>query len=201
MARDLLTTKEAILHAAEEAFAERGYAAASLQEIATAAGVSRGMPGYAFGSKAALYEAVLERSFAVPRSMVGGIPAALESGDPAEVFAGVVEAYIDFLAAHPRYVRLLQRAALDGGRAGGTPAHLGALEDALAGLNQLQAVEGLGEVDPRHLMVSVLGLCFFPFAHRDTLLAPLGLDADDPTFLAELKAHVVDLLLHGLIRR
>jgi AcrR family transcriptional regulator len=159
------------------------------------------MPGYAFGSKAALYGAVLERSFAVPRSMVGGIPAALESGDPAEVFAGMVEAYIDFLAAHPRYVRLLQRAALDGGLAGGAPVHLDALEVAIAGLRRIQGVEGLRGVDPRQLVVSVLGLCFFPFAHRDTLLVPLGLDAGDPVFLAELKAHVVDLLLHGLIRR
>jgi Tetracyclin repressor-like, C-terminal domain len=53
--------------------------------------------------------------------------------------------------------------------------------------------------EPRQLIISVIALCFFPFAHQATLLGPLGLDARDPRFLADRKAHVTDLLLHGLI--
>jgi hypothetical protein len=52
------------------------------------------------------------------------------------------------------------------------------------------------EPDARQVLVSLLAICFFPFAHSDTLLAPLGLDADAPEFVAERKAHVLRLLHH-----
>lgn len=199
MTRNLSATKEAILDAAEAAFADHGYDGASLQKIASAAGVSRGMPGYAFGSKEALYDAVLERAFALPRALVTDL-ADRRATDPPEAVAAAIEAYVDFLAGHPAYVRLLQRAALDGSdRLSGSPANASALVDALAGAGEALGSGGFRPVDPRHLVVSVLGLCFFPFAHQHTLLRPLGLDVDDPEFRARYTAHVVDLLLHGLL--
>ncbi|MDP9362946.1 MAG: TetR/AcrR family transcriptional regulator, partial [Chloroflexota bacterium] len=69
--RDADRSREAILDAAEALFAERGYEGASLQEIGRAAGVSRGTPGYFFGSKERLYQAVLERAFAAELEFVG----------------------------------------------------------------------------------------------------------------------------------
>src|SRR5688500_7134829 len=62
--RDASRTRAAILDAAEHLFSRRGFAAVSLNEIAEAAGVSRATPSYFFGSKEALYVAVLERVFA-----------------------------------------------------------------------------------------------------------------------------------------
>lgn len=193
MARDLQATREAILAVAETAFATAGFAGTSVQQIADAAGVSRGMPGYVFGSKAALYDAVLERAFARPRAMVAELVERLADGAGPEALAAAVDAYVDFLAGHPTYVRLLQRAALDGG---GRLEHAPANREALAAALQLsgQLDQGAASVDPRQLLVSVLALCFFPFAHEETVLAPLGLDPHDPAFLAERKAHVFDLL-------
>ncbi|MDQ4130455.1 MAG: hypothetical protein M3133_05620 [Actinomycetota bacterium] len=49
--------------------------------------------------------------------------------------------------------------------------------------------------------MSAIALCFFPLAHNDTLLRPLGLDAEDPRFVAQRKVHVVELLLNGLRER
>ncbi len=199
--RDLNATKEAILEAAEALFAERGYEATSMQEIATAAGVSRGMPGYAFGSKRELYEAVLQRVFAQPLAVVGELAAALERRDAEEVLGRGVQAYMEFLAHNPTYVRLLQRAALDGdGELALSPSGSAGLRDAGEVLGALLTAAGFRAVDARQLLVSVIALCFFPFAHNHTLLRGLGLDAQDPTFLAERKAHVVDLLLNGLRR-
>jgi len=66
--RNPLRTREAILDAAEEVFAEQGYDSTSLQVIGTRAGVSRGTPGYFFGSKPDLYQAVLERCFGRARA-------------------------------------------------------------------------------------------------------------------------------------
>ena len=61
--RNPARSREAILDAGEALFAESGYEGTSLSDVGTLAGVSRGTPGYFFGSKAELYRAVLERCF------------------------------------------------------------------------------------------------------------------------------------------
>jgi AcrR family transcriptional regulator len=99
--RNPARSRAAILDAAERLFAERGYNATSLSDVGTAAGVSRGTPGYFFGSKAELYEAVLERCFAEVREAVrAGRARTLTGQYSAEaILAGAVSDYFDFLAA------------------------------------------------------------------------------------------------------
>ncbi len=116
--RNSARTREAILDAAEHRFAERGYEATSLTELGADAGVSRGTPGYFFGSKEQLYRAVLERCLERVRAAVrSGRERALASREPPEVvLAGAVGEYFDFIMANPDFVRLLEREALDGGK-------------------------------------------------------------------------------------
>jgi AcrR family transcriptional regulator len=57
--RDAVRTKAAILAAAKEAFATRGYREAGVREIAAAAGVNWALIRRYFGSKEQLYEAAL----------------------------------------------------------------------------------------------------------------------------------------------
>ena len=85
-------SREAILDAAEQLFAERGYDATSLNDVGAAAGVSRGTPGYFFGGKQPLYRAVLERCLERVRQAVrSGQVRALASREPPEVvLAGAV---------------------------------------------------------------------------------------------------------------
>lgn len=164
-----------------------------MQRIADSAGVSRGMPGYAFGSKSALYEAVVERALAQPRALA----AQLNAGADEEALAAGVGAYIEFLAGHPTYVLLLQRATLDGGaRLGRGGAHRTALADALP------LVAKVTRFDEHQRPAARLGEharpVLLPFAHRYTLLGPLGIDVDDPEFARRLTAHVLSLLHDGL---
>lgn len=58
-ARDADRTRAAILHAAQHAFATRGYAAAGVREITAAAGVNPALVSRYFGSKEKLFEAAL----------------------------------------------------------------------------------------------------------------------------------------------
>src|SRR5712691_10113368 len=62
--RDAERSRAAILDAAEQLFAERGFDGASLGDIAGAAALSRATPSYFYGNKEQLYAAVLERIFA-----------------------------------------------------------------------------------------------------------------------------------------
>lgn len=110
-----------------------------------------------------------------------------------------MDAFVDYLAARPAYVRLLQRAALDDdGYLTGAPGTVAAVRASLIAVGGLARASGIRPFDPHQLVISVIALCFFPFAHQATLLGPLGLDAWDPQFLADRRAHITDLLLHGL---
>lgn len=57
-------TKERILDAAEQLFADVGFQSTSLRDITSAAGVNVASVNYHFGSKDALFTALLERRFA-----------------------------------------------------------------------------------------------------------------------------------------
>jgi AcrR family transcriptional regulator len=197
-------TRDAILDAAERLFAEKGYEGTSLGEIGRAAGVSRGTPGYFFGSKERLYRAVLERALLAAREVFARAraKAAAAGGAPEALLREAIGSYLAFLAARPTFVRLIEWETLSGARFLGTsPAHIGGLREAL-GVTQEELARGaLRPVDPAHLLLSVMGLCWFPFAHADALARSLRLDTRAPAFLAARQAHIVDLLLYGLLPR
>ncbi|HOX20609.1 MAG TPA: TetR/AcrR family transcriptional regulator [Gemmatimonadales bacterium] len=198
------TTREAVLDAAERLFAERGFEATSLTDVGAAAGVSRGTPGYFFGSKADLYRAVLERCFSEVRSAVrSGRERALASGEPREtVLAGVVSEYFDFITANPNFVRLIEWEALTGGRTlQDVPPHVEAAQEALAALTDEVALDAAHPEEAAQLLLSVIGLCWFPLVHSGTMLRAMGIDAADPSFLQARKRHVIDLVLSGTLGR
>jgi TetR/AcrR family acrAB operon transcriptional repressor len=58
---DALATRHALLDAAELLFQQRGVSRTSLQDIAQAAGVTRGAVYHHFADKAALFDAMMER--------------------------------------------------------------------------------------------------------------------------------------------
>jgi AcrR family transcriptional regulator len=178
-----------------------GFPGTSLQDIASVAGVSRGMPNYVFGSKSELYRLVVERALTIPQAFAERLAAALAQ-DVEKALTDFVSSYVDYLAGHPTYVLLLQRAAVDDDpEFGERDASASAIAAGLGAVEELIRSAGSKNLDARQFVVSVIALCFFPFAHEGTLLRPLGFDAHDPEFLRQRKAHVVALLLPALSRR
>jgi len=189
--RDADRTREAILAAAEDSFARLGFERASLQEIAEAASVARSTPAYFFGSKKALYDAVLARATARAQDAMAR---AYANGDgvesPEDAVASYASAFIDFLGSDSRFLRLVQREALgDGSRVAEFFGR--AVEDAVAALGP--AAERAG-VAPERLILDVTALCWYPFAHEHTVMPALGLAARDPAFLDEQKRHIGDVV-------
>jgi AcrR family transcriptional regulator len=197
-------SRRAILDAAETLFAAEGFDRASLQAIGRAAGVSAALPAYFFADKEGLYRAVMERLLAARESVLG--PVAARAGETLEATgdlrAGLeilIDGYVDFLRERQSLVRLMGREALDGGRRlGPEPRHSVAVEEGLA-----RIVRWLGplpgpSVDHEQLLITTVGLCFFPLEHNDTMLAAMGLDATSEGFTAARKRHVVDLLVRVL---
>ena len=200
--RDATRTRAAILDAGETLFAEKGYDAVSLLEIAEAAGVSRATPSYFFGSKEKLYRAVLERVFEPAMTVVERARKLADEGRGSEEVIGeTIGAYIDFLADHPNMVRLIEWEALTGGRfLTETGSHTAVIVEGLIVIGAELERGGFRRVDPIQLLVSVVALCFFPVAYGGTLLSAVGIDAHAAEFLDGRKRHVVDLVLNGIRR-
>lgn len=199
--RDADRSRATILDAAERLFARDGFEGTRLSDIGEAAGLSRGTPAYFFGSKQTLYDAVLERCLEQVRHVVsiGRARAEASQEPPAKVLAGAVGEYFDYLTAHPDFVRLFEWEALTGGRhLAALPPHLIALHEALAAIVAELDLSPSQERQAAHLLLSIVGLCWFPIVHAGTLVAGLGFSPTDPAFLAERRQHVVGLVLRGM---
>lgn len=105
---------------------------------------------------------------------------------PEEAVESYVGAFLDFLAREHNFVRLIQREALgDGSRVAeffGRP-----VDDALAALTPAAEIAGLS---PQQLVLDLVALCWYPFAHEHTLLPALGMNSRDPSFLETQKRHL-----------
>jgi len=198
--RNPARSRAAILDAAEKLFALKGFEATSLNEVGTAAGVSRGTPGYFFGSKADLYQAVLDRCFAEVRDAVrSGRERALASGQsPEAILAGAVSDYFDFLAARPNFIRLIEREALNGGTQLDDVSHLPAGQEALAAISAELGLDDAPSGEAAQLLLSIIALCWFHLIHARTVAPAVGVTLENVEDLERRRRHVVGLVLHGL---
>ncbi|HEX5963290.1 MAG TPA: TetR/AcrR family transcriptional regulator [Gemmatimonadales bacterium] len=198
--RDADRSRAAILDAAERLFADKGYDATSLNEVGKVAGVSRATPGYFFGSKSDLYQAVLDRCFAEVREAVraGRARALASAQSPDTILAGAVSDYFDFLAARPNFIRLIEREALNGGRLPEGVSHLSAGQEALAAISAELGLDDAPSGDAAQLLLSIIALCWFPLIHAATVAPAVGVGLEDAEDLERRKRHVISLVLHGL---
>jgi TetR/AcrR family transcriptional regulator len=107
-----LTTAQRILDAAEDLFAEKGYSATSLGDVADRVGIRSPSLYNHFRNKEALYEAVLERllvDFSAPMEELGRAAVTHD-----RIFQWL-ETIVRQHHANPNLARLLQHAALSGG--------------------------------------------------------------------------------------
>ncbi|MGB2570126.1 TetR/AcrR family transcriptional regulator [Micromonospora citrea] len=112
-------TREAVLAAATSLFAQRGFDAVGLREVAAAAGVDVATVSHHTGTKAQLYDACFARVFAAERQALeaaaGNARAALDAG-PAEALRALhdlVDVFVDFLEDRPETTALWLRRWLE----------------------------------------------------------------------------------------
>jgi AcrR family transcriptional regulator len=106
-----LRTTAAILDAAEGPFREHGFHLATMDEIAERAGVAVGSIYFHFGSKDALYLALVERALDVNERYMA--EAYGEGRSPLEEVLAAGDAYLRFHLEHPGYFRMIALRGFD----------------------------------------------------------------------------------------
>lgn len=189
--RDGERTREAILACAEDLFARQGFEGTTMQQVGEAAGVARSTPSYFFRSKEALYEAVLAHAIRrAEETLAAARAGTAEDRSPEAEVEAFISALIDLLSRDRNLLRLIQRESLGDGN--GVADFLDRFaDDAVAAVAPVAAQAG---ISPQRLVLDLVALCWYPFAHEHTLLPALGLKPHEDAFLEEQKRHLADLV-------
>jgi len=200
--RDAAGTREALLAAGTELFAERGYDGVPVALIAQHAGVNKAMINYHFGGKRKLYLAIVGLTFA---EIVARVERLADSPRPAPEVLREFVASVGEIAEHrhPHFCSMMLREVVAGGK------HLDpALIDQparLLGAVQRIVARGVADgdlrpVDPLLTHLSLVGSLVFFFAttrFRERVLTTRR-PAIKPPDASQYVKHIQDLLTHGL---
>jgi len=191
-------TRTQLIAAGRRLFGQRGYDGASVRAITREAGANLGAVTYHFGSKRALYGAVLEQGLRPIAARVQ--QAAGSDGTALERMLRVVEAYFDHFEEHPDLPHLLMQEVAAGKQP--PPVVLEILrnvKEAIAGLQ----VEGVadGSVRPGHPVLTALSVVSQPvyLALVAPLLRTLGpVDLTQPAARKQALEHTLAFVRAGL---
>ena len=187
-------TRASILQAAERLFAEKGFAATRLEDVAEGVGIRRASIVYYFRDKAELYDAVLAD---VLSGLYERIEPALDASAPLlERIDLAVSAWIDYVGGRPTFARLLLR-EIAGAPASEAPAMLRhtvpfvTLAKRVADDARREPRAFHSPVDPAHLASTIAGATVFFVSAMPTLFPALGFD---PLAKEQLDAHRAEVL-------
>lgn len=195
MSRSLATipgveARERILRAAEKLFAEKGYAATSVQEITVAAAVNKALLYYYFEDKHDLYACLIDDGIGEFRRAVDG--ALNGPGSSGDRLRRLVHDHIDLMWRRSDLLRMVHRCLMAGDQEEFQLVEK--FQATLAPLEQFfAAAAATGEfrpVDPRMAARSVIGL--------NTGFAFCRIYQEQHLSQEEVANHVADLLLRGL---
>ena len=195
-------TRVAVLDAAERLFAARGYRGTSLEEIGREAGLSRGTPGYFFGSKQRLYGEVLDRILTRAQATLAAASTRVQDASMPvpELLEEIVTAHLGVLTADSTLVRLIQWETLEG--QGQILGAIGAQAHSFVELIQrLAAASGISELDETtatELFICASAMCWFPLAHADALERTFHRDPHAPEAVAAQAKTIVEFVLMRL---
>jgi AcrR family transcriptional regulator len=195
-------TRQRILAAAAELFAEHGFGGAGVDEIARRAGVNKAMLYYHVGDKAALFGEVVSASVGRIAEAVASALAATD--DPRERLRAIPRAFAQAVRERPFLPQLMLREIAAGGP--NLPPHV--LERMAEVMAMTKAVleDGLArgafrKVDPLVTHLLLIGTMMFlanALRMRERFSDALGHPIEVPTELGAMADQMVDIALNGI---
>ena len=194
--KDAGACREGILNSAETLFAQKGFAATSMREIAGQVGVTPAMVHYYFGSKIQLLRNVLDRTL---QPLAEAVEEMRETAtDPVRGFTTLL---IRMASEHPNLLVLLTREViLPGGQLQAwflehfAPRLGGALPGLLAAEQQCGRLHR--DYQPHLAAMMILSMCVFPFVAHSVAQQGLGMKYDEEG-IGQLLRHVDTIVQRG----
>ena len=192
--RDRARTHARILRAARAEFMRHGYSGARVERISRTGRSSDRMIYYYFGSKKALYLAVLEAVYDELGEAESAL--AIDAGEPLEALVALIAFTWNYYLAHPEFVALLSNENLQRGRHVAKSAKVKQLSRPVLGILETILAEGTRQkvfrpgLDVKKVYLTLAALGYFYLSNRYTLSSFLGTDlmrADErEAWLAEI---------------
>lgn len=205
---DAARTKETILDAAEEIFAELGYSAARIDAIAKASGYNKSLIYQYFGDKLGLYTEVVKRADQVGEQATGRIIAGLMSEEGLVSDAAKFKKFLEtntrsmyeFLLEYPRYRKILYWEAAEEWK---TWNQISYRPDDLTQLHELaQSAKNNGilrkDLDPALVPVLIMNLTTATLQSFSRFGDLLG-NADSEQRQTEIMEQLVQFVIHGVM--
>jgi TetR/AcrR family transcriptional regulator len=198
-------SRAAILRAAVAEFAEHGIAGARTDAIARAAHVNKALLYYYFKDKDALYEAVLDHVFSGLRERV--MPVLESKIEPREKLLQYLGLYFDYIAANPRFPRVVQAEWMRVGPKG-SPQMMRIAREYFAPIYQ-RVAEMLREgaekgqfraVNPMDFLPSMVGVIIFYFSTAPAMKMLLKTDPLSKERIAERRKFVLEFVSAALLK-
>lgn len=186
-----------ILGAGERVFARTGFVGATTAAIADEAGLPKANLHYYFGSKAALYQAVLAR---ILRDWLLPLDALVPQADPAQALGDYIRAKMAMSAQRPDASRVFANELLHGAAVVGDLMR-GELRAKVA--QKAAVIDGwiaagrMAPVDATHLFFTIWAATQTYADFEVQVCAVLGAERLDDAAQARATDHVVTLLLRG----
>ena len=192
--------REALLTAAHELMAEKGYPRVTLREVADRAGVQPGLVNYYFGGKDGLLRSVVasvagEMGVRVQRAVSG-------EGSPEERVRELIHGMVEAITAAPYAPRLMVEQVLF--------ADDSVIDDFVERFDRpnLDAINALLDdglasgalrpVDSMFLVPFMFGSCIFLFLHAPVLRRLFDIDEIDTEVAREFADQLAALVMHGI---
>ena len=196
-------SKAAILLAAENEFAQKGFFGARVDEIATKANINKRMIYAYFGDKEELYSQVLLLSYSKMEEIENQL--VKENHQGTQLVKNVISTYFDFLFNNPNFVNILMWENLNKGT------YLKRLESSTIERKSIkhfiQTIEqgkkdGVFKenIDSFQVVLSMITTCFANFSNQYTLSKLFHTDLSDKAIIEQRKQHTIQLILSYLLK-
>lgn len=195
------TTRDALIRAGRDLFARHGFDGASVRAITRQAGTNLGAITYHFGSKRALFEAVMAGVVEPARERLQA--ATRGPGSPLERVEAMVRAFFEVLFEHPELPQLIVHVMLSS-----SPVPEVGLQTMRGNVGLLATLIAEGQRDssirpgdPQLMALSVAAQPLWLALARRILKEGIGLDVDAPETRSSLIESVVSYVTAGLALR
>ena len=193
-------TEEKILQAAKTVFQQKGFDGTRMQDIADEAGINKALLHYYFRSKDRLFEEVFRDAF---RKFFPKVQEIMTSDIPlANKIESFIDKYIDLLIDNPILPIFILNEVNRNPDKISEIMNLQVINPGLLFGSIIKEIDqgNIRKADPRHLIISIIGMCVFPFAAKPIIKNFLFNNSEEEfeKFLAQRKKEITELVLKSI---